>query len=336
MTNYPIPAEMAAVVLDAYEGPEHLRVERRPVPATGKNEVLVKMAAASVNPSDLSFLAGRYRFRKPLPAIPGFEGSGTVMATGGGLLGRYLLGRRVACVSQAQNDGVWAEYAAVKAGYALVLHKSVSLEQGAVSAVNPLTAVVLVSLARAGGHKAFINNAAASALGRMLERLARREGLQVINVVRQEEQVVALRAAGSPFALNSEDLGFDQSLRDLCREHEVRLAFDAVAGEMTGRLLAAMPAGARVTVYGGLSHRPAQVAGSDLIYWGKQVDGFLLSNWTSRQSFIGNLRLWRRAQGLMTSELFSEVRACYPLERAREAVLAYQENMSAGKVLLVP
>ena len=106
---------MTAVVLDSYSGPDALRVEQRPVPKPGKDEILVKVAASPINPSDLAFLGGNYGFDKPPPVVPGGEGSGTVVAVGPGAMGRYFLGKRVACLSNGQRDGIWAEYVVASA-----------------------------------------------------------------------------------------------------------------------------------------------------------------------------------------------------------------------------
>jgi len=98
MTQTQIPDQMTAVVLDAYSGAEALRVEQRPVPKPGKDEVLIKVAASPINPSDLAFLDGEYGFDRTPPVVPGGEGSGTVVAVGPGAMGRYFLGKRVACL----------------------------------------------------------------------------------------------------------------------------------------------------------------------------------------------------------------------------------------------
>ncbi|HUV92535.1 MAG TPA: alcohol dehydrogenase catalytic domain-containing protein, partial [Anaerolineales bacterium] len=110
MTPIQVPDQMTAVVLDSYSGAEALRVEQRPVSKPGKDEVLVKVAASPINPSDLAFLDGKYGFDNPPPVVPGGEGSGTVVAVGPGAMGRYFLGKRVACLSNGERDGTWAEY----------------------------------------------------------------------------------------------------------------------------------------------------------------------------------------------------------------------------------
>jgi len=336
MAQLQVPEQMTAVVLTSYSGVEGLRVEKRPVPKPGKNEVLVKVAASPINPSDLAFLEGLYGFKKPTPVVPGFEGSGTVVAAGAGLLGRYLHGKRVACVSQDQGDGVWAEYLVTATNYALPLSKSVSLEQGAMSVVNPLTAIAMVEIARTGGHQAIVLTAAASALGQMVNRLGQSEGVQVVNIVRRDEQVSLLKELGARVVLNSSEPDFGRQLRDTCRQHGIRLAFDAVAGPLTLQLLEAMPRHSKVTVFGGLSYEAVQAHPGHLIFQDKAIDGFWLTTWLARKSFVRLLLLWRRAQKLLSAELRSEIRTRRPLHDAKEAIEGYQNNMTGGKVLLIP
>jgi NADPH:quinone reductase-like Zn-dependent oxidoreductase len=104
---------------------------------------------------------------------------------------------------------MWSEYVVTSAkGGALPLAKSVSLEQGAMSMINPLTAVAFLEIAKEGGHKAVVLTAAASALGQMVNRLARSEGVQVINVVRRDAQVDLLKEQGAAVILNSSEDAF--------------------------------------------------------------------------------------------------------------------------------
>ena len=337
MTQMQVPDQMTAVVLDSYSGFEALRVEQRPVPKPGKDEVLVKVATSPINPSDLAYLAGEYGFKNPPPVIPGGEGSGTVVAVGPGMMGRYFLGKRVACLSQGTGSGSWAEYAVVSAkGGALPLNQSVSLEQGAMSMVNPLTAYAFLEITKKGGHKAIVLTAAASALGQMVNRLGRSEGVQIINVVRRDVQVDLLKQQGATVVLNSNEADFDQQLRDVCHQAEAHLAFDAVAGSMTRQLLDALPQHSKVIVYSCLSREAVQVGADHLIFEDKAVEGFWLGPWITRKNIIQILLMWRRAQKLMSKELKSEIRARYPFQDAKKAVQEYQNQMTGGKILLRP
>lgn len=337
MAQIQLPDQMTAVVLDSYTGAEALRAERRPVPKPGKDEVLVKIAASPINPSDLAYLEGEYGFKNLPPVVPGGEGSGTVVAVGPGAMGRYLLGKQVACLSQGTGSGMWAEYVVVSAkGGALPLHKTVDLEQGATSTINPLTACAFLEIAKNGGHKTIVLTAAASALGQMVNRLSRSEGVQVINVVRRDAQVDLLKEQGATIVLNSSKADFDQQLHDACHQAEAHLAFDAVAGPMTRQLLDALPPNSKVTVYSCLSYEDPQMGADHLIFEGKAVDGFWMGPWINNKNLLQIIRLWQHAQRLVSTDLKSEIRVQYPFEEAQTAVQDYLSQMTGGKVLLRP
>jgi NADPH2:quinone reductase len=218
-----LPATMRAVQLRDYAGkPGSFAVAEVPVPRPGPGEVLVKVFASPVNPSDLMFLTGNYGFKKPLPATPGFEGSGTVVEAGSGLMARFMNGRRVACAAAdpKSTGGMWAEYLVISAQFCVPLSKRVEMEQGATMLVNPLTAWALVHEARRGEHRAAVQTAAASALGKMVIRLGQKFGLPVVNVVRRVEQMELLRGMGAKHVLNSSDPGFDDELPRLRPPHQ--------------------------------------------------------------------------------------------------------------------
>lgn len=217
--------------------------------------------------------------------MPGFEGSGTVVSVGSGMMGRYLNGKRVACVSQEWGDGVWAEYMVTTTSLALPLDASVSLEQGAMSAVNPLTAMAFLTLAKEGRHKVFVQTAAAGALGQMVNRLCKSEGIQIINIVRREAQKELLKEQGAEIVLNSNDTNFSQHLHGVCQQYQSRIAFDAVAGPLTIQLLKAMPSHSKVIVCGGLSYEPAEAEAGQLIFEEKSIEGFWLTMWLSKRIF---------------------------------------------------
>jgi NADPH:quinone reductase-like Zn-dependent oxidoreductase len=141
---------------------------------------------------------------------------------------------------------------------------------------------------------------------------------------------------GAEHVLNSGDPGFDASLRDLCHRLGTTIGFDAVAGEMSARVLRAQPPGSRLLVYGALSLGASQVDPGSLIFEGKRLEGFWVSAWLRRRSVLGQLRIARRVQKLLAQELKTEIRARFPLEEAARALEQYAGNMTGGKVLLMP
>ena len=326
---------MTVAVLNSYSGPEALSIEQRPIPTPGRNEVLVKVAFAPINPSDLATLIGYYGFKDPPPVVPGGEGSGVVVAAGPGAMGRYFLGKNVAIGGWGTGGGVWSEYVvkSVKGGV-LPLNKSLSLEQGAMSIINPLTASAFIDIAKKGGHQSILLTAAASSLGKMVNSLGREEGIQVINIVRRDAQVDLLKTLGADIALNSSVAGFDQQLHDICHQTDTRLAFDAVAGPLTNQLLKAMPPSSKVTVYSALSKQAIEASPDQLIFEGKMIDSFWLGPWLSKQNIVKMMLLWRRAQKQIPGHLKSEVRKIYPIQEVQEAIHDYSNNMSGGKILL--
>ncbi len=334
-----LPSTMRAVQLRDYDGkPDSITIAEVPVPRPGPGEVLVRVFASPVNPSDLMFLRGMYGFKKSLPTVPGFEGSGTVVEAGRGMMAQILKGRRVACAAADAKvaGGMWAEYVVTSAKFCMPLLKRVEIEQGATLLVNPLTAWALMDEARRGRHRAVVQTAAASALGHMIIRLGKKYSIPVINVVRRAAQVDALRAMGADYVVNSSDPGFEAALRSLCHRLGATIGFDAVSGEMSARVLTAQPQGARLIVYGALSLGAVHADPSSLIFESKHVEGFWLSAWLRDRGLVGQLRMARQVQGLLASELKTEIQARFPLEQAAQALAQYTANMSAGKVLLVP
>jgi NADPH:quinone reductase-like Zn-dependent oxidoreductase len=127
-------------------------------------------------------------------------------------------------------------------------------------------------------------------------------------------------------------------LEDLCRRLKVTAAFDAVAGDMTGRLLEAMPEGGVVWVYGGLSYAACSgINPAGLIFQDKRVDSFLLTRWNRKRGLLTVMRELNRVQKLMASgELGTTIQRRVGLDEAVDALLHYKEHMTAGKVLIKP
>ncbi len=151
MNDHEAPGMMRAAVLNEYVGGAGLVVQDVPRPIPEAGEVPIGVAAAPINPSDLAFLEGNYSPRPSLPTRAGLEGSGTVVAAGPGAIGRYLSGKRVAFVAGGRGGGAWAEYVVVPNRLALPLNDEVSFEAGAMSVVNPMTALAFLEIAKSGG-----------------------------------------------------------------------------------------------------------------------------------------------------------------------------------------
>jgi len=308
-----------------------------PVPRSG--ECLVRIERSPINPSDLSTMSGNYNSEQkaPLPCQLGFEGSGQVVQSGGGVLAYSLVGKRVAVVSKG-GGCTWAQYAIIPATQCVAITPDVSYEEGCAVFVNPLTAVAFIEIAQKRKLRSIVHTADASSLGKMLVRLGRRNNIDVICVVRRPEQVEELKKEGAKYILNSADANFKEQLAKMTADLDCRLGFDAVAGDLTGLLLTGMPPNSEVQVYGGLAGKA--VGGLhplDLVFKGKKVTGFWLTRYLKECKSLPTLILMTRSVvSRLKDDLRMEIAGTYPLEKLPQAIASYKANMSAGKVVMAP
>lgn len=325
-----LPEMMQAVQFDPVS--QSLAVRSIPVPQPGPNQVLVRMAAAPINPSDLNALRNASGSGTSDRVSAGYEGSGTVVA-GPGILPRLWMGRRVTVA--ATSRGTWAEYVVTSAASCFPLDKSLSFEEGATLIVNPMTALAFFDIARRGHHKALVNNAAASAVGRMVLRLGKTYRLPVINTVRRQEQAELLRSLGAEHVLNSGDLHFYEQLSSLAHLLKATLILDPVGGEQTQQLLGATPSGSTAVVYGFLSGTRLEGLPSAAELDHQPMVGFYLPDWMAEKNILQMVNDMRRVQRLAKHELQTTVQKRLPLTAAQQAIELYQRNPTAGKVLLI-
>jgi NADPH:quinone reductase-like Zn-dependent oxidoreductase len=332
-------ARLVKFVEDMKAGPalaKNFELATLPVPVPKPGQVLVRMECSPINPSDLSSLQGTYNSaqREALPAQMGFEGSGTAVQSGGGIGGWFVNGKRVAVISKA-GGRMWAEYAIVPAFQCVPLPSNVSFEEGCSVFVNPLTVAAFVEIAKQGKHKAILHTAAASALGKMLVRYAQRNGVEVVNVVRRPEQKEALEAIGARHVVDTSDAKWEAKLAEECKATECTLGFDAVAGELTGNVLKAMPSNAILHVYGGLSMQAvSNVRPTDLLFAGKQLKGFWLTAYLKTKSLMGQKRMIDNVTARLKDDFKTDIAQRFPLDKISDAVQYYVKNMSAGKVCI--
>lgn len=306
------------------------------VPDLRPGEVLVKISAAPVNPSDIAMLKNSHGVQDLTTFIPGLEGSGRVVAAGKGLLPRIWMGKRVACSPAYQTSGTWAEYMVTKAGLCFPLSGKVSDDQGSMSLVNPLTALAFIEIVNKNRDKAIINNAAASALGRMVELLAGNKGIPVINIVRNQKQADSLKAMGSLYVLDSSSLSFIDDLAGLSKRLKATVLFDPVCSRQLEKMIEVLPSGSSVIIYGNLSgEEQIMINPRSLIDNDITISGFYLGKQAKENGMVRNLMNLRKVSRLMSAGMKINIRAKYPLSKAQEAVDDYLSGMSAGKVLLV-
>ena len=336
-----LPETMRVLQADAYhsdqiQAVQNLRVVEKPVPVPGKGQLLVQMKSAACNPSDLKFLTGTYNIRKSLPTVPGFEGCGVVVASGGGLIGRLRMGKTVVLAGQNDRDGTWAEYYIAEAKSCLPLNAKISTDVGAYMLINPMTAAGLLDRVRRANSRAFVQTAAASHVGRILQVLARKSSIPVINIVRRPDQVAGLKKLGAEYVLDSSDRNFQEELKRLSHELQAKVALDCLSGSMTGNILSQMPDRSEVIVYGSLSGEPSSgIQPRDLSYHRKKITGFNLKNWVEERGILTVMQTFARLQKLFArGELETVIQKRIPLQTAKEGLLEYAKNLGSGKVVI--
>lgn len=248
-------------------GEIELSLARVEIPPLAADEVLVRMEAAPVNPSDMRVLLGEAeietlriggtagepvvkadipsvmigpltgRFNQSMPV--GNEGAGVVVATGSANEARALLGKTVAL----HGGGMYSQYRVTRVANCLVLPDGTSPAEGASCFINPLTALCMVETMRLEGHTALVHTAAASNLGQMLCKVCQSEGIGLVNVVRSAEQADKLHSIGAVYVCNSSSPDFTDRLTDAIFATKATLGFDPTGGgELAGHILACMEA----------------------------------------------------------------------------------------------
>ncbi len=356
------------------DGRLELTLVDEPVVEPGEHDVVVRVEATPINPSDLGLLlAGAdlsSAVRADVDAHPsvtatidaavlatlagrldtsmrvGNEGAGTVVATGPGA--RELLGRTVAVA----GGSMYAQYRTVDASLCLVLPEGTPARAGASAFVNPMTALGMLETMRLEGHGAIVHTAAASNLGQMLVRLCQAERVPLVNVVRRPEQAALLASIGAQYVCDSSAPTFEADLAAAVAATSATIAFDATGGgTLASQILTAMEAAAvtgapysrygssvhkQVYVYGGLDRGPTVLTRSFGFAWG--VGGWLLTPFLGRIGPEAVARLRQRVADDLTTTFASSYSHAISLSDALDlAVLrAYARQATGEKYLIEP
>ncbi len=355
------------------DGKLTLEVAESQFPEPKGNQVLVRMEAAPINPSDLAiltsaadfetaeyspgkvvatmpepFLTGsKARHGQRLPA--GNEGAGTVIATGDSDMAKALMGQRVACVP----GNAFSQYAIADAMMCLPLGEH-SSEVGASSFVNPMTALGFVETAKMEGHSAIVHLAAASNLGQMLNRICIEDGMKLVNIVRKDEHVALLKSQGAQYVVNSSAPTYMADLRAAIAETGAFLGFDPIGGgQASDGVLKAMEQVAvsqmtefsrygsnqqkKMYIYGRLDlQNPTILTASYGLQW--CVAGWLLTPFLQRAGMETVVRMRQRVQANLTTTFASHYKAKVTLEGMleKDAILDYRQMKTGEKYLVTP
>ncbi len=276
-----------------------LEVTKIDVPVPSPGQVLIKVIASMVNPSDMAFIQGGYGQPRIKGVPAGFEGVGTVIG-GKGLMAMRLKDKRVSFVVGPNGSGAWAEYATADAATVIPLKNSVSSDDGAALIVNPLTAAAMVELVEPGG--AFIASGAASQLGKLMASDSADSGKRMIALTRRDEPIETLTALGAHCVLNETSEGFGKSLASVISSEKPRVFLDCVSGAVSARVFDAMGNDSRWVIYGKLTSEPPEILEpGKLIFQRKVIEGFWLVTWLQRTGIFKKLTAIRRVQNRFSS-----------------------------------
>ena len=273
------------------EGILELTLARVPTPDPKSDEVVVRVDAAPINPSDLGLMfagadlsaakvAGTAEQPVVTASIPpaalrssagrvdqslpvGNEGAGVVVRAGSSDEARALVGKTVAILGGA----MYAQFRTIKASQCLVLPPGTTAAEGASCFVNPLTALGMVETMRAEGHAGLVHTAAASNLGQMLVKICVKDGIPLVNVVRRQEHVDLLKGLRAKHVLTSGTPTFMDELIEALAATGATLAFDAIGGgKLASQILSCMEAAANRTAggysrYGSTKHKQVYIYG---------------------------------------------------------------------------
>lgn len=347
------------------------------MPQPAADEVVVRIEAAPLNPSDQAVLfsaadmstatqsgtedrpvitadvaaqfmpALKTRVGKDTPV--GNEGAGTVVAAGSSPAAQALMGKTVAVI----GGGTYRQYLSANVQSCLVLKDGTTAKEGASSFVNPLTALAMVETMRAEGHKAIIHAAAASSLGQMLNRICMADGIDLINIVRKEEQETLLRDMGAKYVVNSSKDSFLADLTAAIIETGATIAFDPIGGgQLASDILNCMEAAItrdveeynvygsntfkQVYVYGGLNRGPITLNRNFGFAWG--VNGFLLFNALGKLGTETVMSMRKRVAEEITTTFASRYTHEVSLAEALQldSIAAYSKQATGEKYLITP
>ncbi len=354
-------------------GQLRLTIADVPEPELAAHEVLIRVEASPINPSDLGLLLGPVdistlrregdvtvgdvpaahmagvsaRLGEAMPV--GNECGGAVVAAGSSPAAQELMGRVVGAIGGA----MYGEFRAVPAQTCLAMPDGVTPAQAASPFVNPLTALSMVENMRLDGHAALVHTAAASNLGQMLVKICLADGVALVNIVRRPEQVALLRSIGAEHVCDSSSPTFDDDLVAALTATGATLAFDATGGgTLAARIIAAMERSAnsgaaynrygssvhkQVFIYGRLDTRPLEMnLAATGFAWG--VAGWLLTPFIGRMGAERFEVMKARVASEITTTFASHYSSTISLEQAcdPDTIRAYAAKETGTKYLITP
>jgi NADPH:quinone reductase len=348
-----------------------------PTPEPGPDQVVVRVEATPINPSDLGLLTGaadlstvKLSGTKEAPVVTakvpeagmkamaarldesmpvGNEGAGVVIKTGSSDAAKALMGKTVSMIGGA----MYAQYRCLRVNECMPLPAGTSAAEGASWFVNPLTALGMTETMRREGHKALVHTAAASNLGQMLNKICLKDGIGLVNIVRNQEQAELLRKLGAKHVVDSTAPDFMDSLTGALTETGATIAFDAIGGgRLSGQILTAMEAAInknakvysrygsnvhkQVYIYGTLDPRAVEINRAFGMAWG--IGGWLLFPFLMKIGPVDGQKLRERVVSELKTTFASHYTKVVSLQEALalDNLAVYAKRATGEKFLINP
>ena len=376
MTTQANPAGLQLRSLVKASGELEVSLISQATPTPTANEVVIRIEATPINPSDLGLLFGAAdlgtikvssganatitaqiperamkgmvgRLNQSLPV--GNEGAGVVVAAGSSAEAQALLGKTVALLGGA----MYAQYRCIAADQCLVLPPDTTPAEGASCFVNPLTSLGMVETMRREGHKALMHTAAASNLGQMLNKICIKDNIALVNIVRKPEQAALLKGIGAKYVCDESSPTFMVDLTQALVDTGATIAFDATGGgDLAGRILTCMEAALnrtateysrygstthkQVYIYGGLNTSPTEFVRNFGFSW--SMGGWLLFPFLQKIGPKAAQTLRNRVAAELKTTFASSYSKVISLQEALqpEAIAIYGQRATGAKYLINP
>jgi trans-2-enoyl-CoA reductase len=323
---------VSAIVIHEHGDPTTVaRHETVELTAPGAGEARVRVKFAPINPADINVLEGKYPVRPTLPGVPGVEGAGVVEALGPGAAGPAV----GSTVLLPHRFGTWRAAGNVRAAELVEVPEGVPVEQAAMLRVNPATALLMLrEFVPLQPGEWLLQNAANSAVGRCVIRIARHLGWRTLNVVRRPEVIEDLRREGADAVLvEGESLG--QEIKAATDNAPIRLALNCVGGDSATRLAGALAPGGSIITYGAMARQPLKIPNGLLIFQDIAWRGFWVTRWfqnaTPEKRFAVLAELFEL---IRLGVIATPIEAKYPLGQIATALTHAQQPRRDGKILL--
>ena len=307
--------------------------EDTPKPQAQPGQLLIKVEGSTVNPSDRLRCAGVY-FPVPLPATMGLEGTGTVVEANGENVQEWV-GKRV-CFTQA-GSGSWGEFAVSSPDTSFAIDKDVTLTSAASGIVNPLTVVGMIDIyQKTAGKKGIISSAAASSLGRMLNKRCQTLGIPLLNIVRRQEHFDILKAEGAKHIIITKG-DWNEEYKAAIKEHGFNVFFDALGGgETLETLVDGLGPNSFVHIYGMLEGKPFSLKSGISLCRGVHVTGYLLFSWYGKLTVEEKEAIKKEYSSLLKGDLATTCYKTLKYDQLAEAMELSVSKTIEGKITLIP